>query len=335
MPRGERLLPVYAGAFAALLAAASLAALPAAVRAPLALPLVVYFPGAALWSAVFPGQARTAETRVLAVALSLALTVLCGLALNLVGCLTPVAWAVALGGATVLAHLAARARAPAALSSLSDMRGTTPRGTTPPGPIRVGWIPVAFAGAALLAFASIGLARHGAEAQREYRYTEFWMVPAAGDHPSAATLGLTNAEQAAAAYQVDIRADGQLVDRWPPFTLQPGETRTMAIALPQAADGERVEAWLYRDGDRGSVYRKVWVAVPPAQFVADPAARDASATQTPGTAKARFPGKSPARLKPPTPGAIPGPDMTQLSGTVRALNQPSSPASTILGQTKE
>ena len=282
-------------AFAGLAAAASLTALPPAARACLALPLTLYLPGAALCSAVFPGQARTAETRVLAVALSLALTVLCGLGLNAIGRLTPAGWALALAGATVLFVLAALARRPAGLPAGLELRVS---GFEALGPW---WNRIAFAVAAALALGAVLLARHGAEAQHEYRYTEFWMVAAPGDHPSLATLGLFNAEQATATYGVDILLDGKLVDRWPPITLQPGETRTASLDLPQKALGGRVEAQLYRDGDRDTVYRKVWVAVPPSRSAAERAAAKAPMFESGDAADVDRLGKTPilnAQVKP-------------------------------------
>lgn len=251
-----------AGIVGGLCAAGALAPWPetlAALRVPCALALVLYLPGACVLAAAFPGRRADAEIRVLSVALSLALAVLAGLCLNLVGALTARGWALALGGlslATGAASVLTRRLAPDAAAP--------PTAVCPAIRGRAGRAAAALALLALallLGVAAVLLARSGALAHREYRYTEFWLVPQAGG-PALATLGLHNGEQAPATYEVDIVIARDVVARWPAIALAPGETRTVAFAAPPGGAGHRVEAWLYKDGDRDLVYRKVWMAVP-------------------------------------------------------------------------
>jgi hypothetical protein len=105
-------------ALVALLAVAACAAselLPAglaAVRVPLVLPLVLVLPGYAAVTALFaPGALRASERVVLSLALSIAATILSGLAVDLAGAkLTASPWLEVLGALTLAAAVSALAR---------------------------------------------------------------------------------------------------------------------------------------------------------------------------------------------------------------------------------
>lgn len=135
-----------------------------------------------------------------------------------------------------------------------------------------------------LSVASVMLAAWGAASQREFHFTDFWMVRSA-TLPSLAVIGVRNEEARSVNYEIEIVSRGALSDRLPPITLAPGQTHLWSIAVPtvvfaQAAgmskpseerqmdemspsetDLLRVEARLFKDQDRGTIYRRVWLAV--------------------------------------------------------------------------
>lgn len=228
------------------------------LRALCALGLVLYLPGACVLQAASPGRPAGTEMQVLRITLSLALAVLAGLCLNLAGALTPHGWALALWCLSMAGSVAGvvtrRLGTEVGVSALARPPGRRGAG-------RTATAAVILCGACLLAICSLSLARTGALAHKEYRFTEFWLVPEI-NRPTVATLGVHNGEQVPTDYEVDVVAGGDVLARWPAITLSAGETRTVPFAVPASAFGRRVEAWLYKDGERNRVYRKVWMAVP-------------------------------------------------------------------------
>ena len=239
------------------LAALAAAFAPIPALRPAAAPLVLALPGWAVLDAALPRERGAGlERAASAVGLSLALAVLCGLALDRVGLLTPAGWSGSLGGFTLAAWATGRvARLAAPRRGLDHVPSWRM-------PSRAsGWATALLAPALALAGAAIWTARQGALAHREYAFTEFWLVPSG---PGSAVLGLRNLEKAEAGYAVQIMAGADVVGRWPPITLGPGETATRTVpvdALPGAP--RRMEAWLYRSDRPDTVYRKVWLAAPP------------------------------------------------------------------------
>jgi hypothetical protein len=225
----------------------TLSPVPTPLRLPFALALVLWLPGSALVGLAARGL-RGIEAWVLSVGLSLALAVICGLALNAIGALDQRGWALSLAG--ISAGAAALARPPAATA-----------GTARAGGLRWRSLDAAMFGlAALLAVAAAAEARRAATAPGQFTYTEFWLVPEAAGEGSAMTIGIRNVERVAATYEVDILEDGRLVGRWPPLDLAPGATFTASLGRSRATPRRRVEARLYRDGNRETIYRRAWSA---------------------------------------------------------------------------
>lgn len=284
MGRAEPLITCLSALVAAAICLSS-PPLPLALRATAALALVGYLPGSCLFQALVSRQ-RTPPTERLAVSvtLSLAATILVGLGLNFERHLDRSGWVVA------LAALACVAGCVAALRYRPVEASATPS-VAAPWRLRVASCAVALVAAGI----AIGIARQGALTQVQYAYSDFWMVPDDGLHPSSAEVGVRNAEGRPTHYQIDIVSRGTMSDQFAPFTLAPGEARTVRVALPSVAFADerpstrdvdpvdetevaaeklrikrlgdpklRVEARLYKDGNRGTAYRRVWVAVPPA-----------------------------------------------------------------------
>jgi uncharacterized membrane protein len=221
-----------------------------ALRLPLGLLLACYLPGSALLWAAFRSP-RTALSRlVFAAGLSLAATILCGFALHFVGAMTRGGWAITLCAIT-LAGLG--------VAHLRRARGfeNRPHPWPPLRPVRIAAVFVA----AGLALAAVAVARHGTLARPEFTYTEFWMVPEAGN--GLVALGVKNAETAASTYDVEVSIDGTVAHVWRGIPLAVGESwRTEFTSPPQSTGAKGIQAWLFKDSDHSVVYRRVWLAAP-------------------------------------------------------------------------
>ena len=268
------------------LAAASLgcailagADLPPPIRAVGAMPLVLYLPGRCWLAAVLPHGRTNGETRVLSAALSLALAVLLGLSLAALGRLGSAGWLTGLPGLCIVACAVAVAKPRSSDTEIPRRRAA------PLGVMRLGAIGLA----ACLAVFSYREASRGADQQRPDLYTDFWIVPQQGSAPSLATAGVRNQEGRDTTYTIEVVARGRVVDRGTPFTLHPGEERRARVALPwvayaadepprphpvenglaqwpaeTAGERDRLELRLSKGDDRTAIYRRVWVALPPA-----------------------------------------------------------------------
>jgi uncharacterized membrane protein len=232
--------------------ATTLAPTLAPLRPYLALPLVIVLPGLAGLRAALPRSALSFEILVLSCGLSLAISIVVGLLLNVGGFLTPPGWVGSLGGLTLVSCAAHLLRTPSP-DPLVVPAGERFHVTLSQAAM--------FSAAALIALFGIGAARVGAMRQREYSFTEFWMAPLKPAEQNVVTIGIRNEEKVTTGYRVVIVADGAVIGRWPPVSLDPGATWSMDISLnSEMQRSQRVEAWLYRDDEPKEVYRKVWLA---------------------------------------------------------------------------
>jgi hypothetical protein len=52
----------------------------------------------------------------------------------------------------------------------------------------------------------------------------------------------------------------------PTFELAPSSSQTFEFSVPtNSRPPARLEAWLFKGGDRGTIYRKVWMTIDPLQ----------------------------------------------------------------------
>jgi len=211
--------------------------------------LVCFLPGHAILRALHAGRQIDLTAIVFAGGLSIAATILCGLALNLVGPLTPARWTIALGAITLAACGIAYARGrrvPAA-----------PRAPIGLPTLRVGQALMLVCSGAIVA-ATVMWMRHDLLAHPEFAYTELWMTPDA--RGGAITIGFRNAERLPTAYDLEVALDGGIVAVRRSVALRVGESWTSDFALPMRNDETHIaEARLFRRGDDRLVYRRVWL----------------------------------------------------------------------------
>ncbi len=202
------------------------------------LPLLFFVPGYVVLRILGAARPLCYATFVSAIGISLSLVIVAGLVLNIFGALDGAGWFIALAPAAVIGYLV-----------LSPQRFTIKA---------IGLMPaVAFGAAALLAAAAIEAARAGAIAQRQFAFTELWILPADGASARTVIVGLDNQEKLDVAYALELRSDDHVVGRWPDLRPAAGERRSWIVPVPTAE--RRVEALLYRTDDGVSLYRRAWI----------------------------------------------------------------------------
>jgi uncharacterized membrane protein len=246
-------------------------------------PLLLYLPGWAVLRAFDAEPEGFLESVVLKSALSLALVVIAGLLLNLVGGITRVGWLVALGG-IILAALVA----PLAIGRRAEV-------ATPSRVAGARWASFRFRDLSMIVMA-IGLLAGAAAIsvvsalrQHEFHYTQLWIVPKE-KAPNEVVIGLHSEEQRPQSYAVEVLVDHHLVQTWNDVALDPGQTWTTTFRwvgleryphpilpmrelsnsqeAPVATISQRVglgatprvEAIVYKSDNRSVIYRDVWTA---------------------------------------------------------------------------
>jgi hypothetical protein len=185
-----------------------------------------------------------------AVGASLAAGIAGGFALNAAGSLTPLGWAVWFWAVTAGASLVAAGRRDA-----PDLPAW-------PGPARVRlWQGAALALAVLVATGAYALAIRDEATHRQFRYTEFWMLPFANGDPARLTVGVRSAETQTQRFDLEITLDGRPFAVFRSLTIAPGETWAREIPVPVLATRQKAEARLYRPEDN-RLYRSVSTLVP-------------------------------------------------------------------------
>lgn len=211
---------VTALALAACLFAALLPPSLAAVRAPLALPLVLVLPGYAVVAALFaPGALRTAEVAMLSLAASIASTIVAGLLLDALSVrLTAAPWMFVLAAITLAAAARGSVRGHARNLVLPHVRLRV---------VEVGALTsalVLLSGAAVLGFTPLPPPKDtpGTSA--------LWLVPAPGGR-NAACVGVINEELRPTSYTVQVAVAGRTAQRFGPIRLASSHSWTRVVAV--------------------------------------------------------------------------------------------------------
>jgi hypothetical protein len=213
------------------------------------LPLALVLPGYGLTRALFRERLpNPADYVVLSLALSLAVTILGGLVLELLWPssrpLSSHSWPVLLSAVTV------------GCCAIAQVRGHVGPGP-PPRPRRPGVRDVlALGAAAVITSGAVALARAPLPAPKGVTgYTQLWLVPRA----PTAQLGVHSEELRPMRYELRLKLDGR-VDRIWRLALRPGQSWAVELPINSTHGGWHLaEAALYRQGHPGGPYRRVRV----------------------------------------------------------------------------
>ncbi|NKQ83879.1 hypothetical protein [Rhizobium ruizarguesonis] len=223
-----------------------------AVRLALCAPLILYLPGRMLVDTLrIEGDMVTRGT--LSVFLSFAACIFCGLLLHVVGHLDARGWVYALGLTTFAVRW---------LNVVLQLARPVPA-------IPWAWPGrrfLTFAASMILATSSVLVARPVALERKPFHFTELWMVPKWNWTNNVVTVGVRNSEDVKTVYSLDLVLGGTLIGKMPTFELAPSSSQTFEFSVPtRTRPPARLEAWLFKGGDRGTIYRKVWMTIDPLQ----------------------------------------------------------------------
>lgn len=241
---------VAALAFLALIAAVVSA--PVWLRAPLLVPLVLVLPGYAVAANLFaPKTIGITERGVYAVALSIAITALGGLVIQLALGLGREVWAVFLAGVTLYASLRILVEGPSdPLSRPSSISWAIPVAA------------VAFLAAGAIATLAVVSAGQGLrDAQAKIHFTDFWLLPdgGAGTETNRLSVGLRSHEGQPSSYTLELTRSGEILSHQD-LRLRAGEKWERSFSVSAAPRGVPVVAVLSRDG---APYRRLNVVPSP------------------------------------------------------------------------
>lgn len=224
-----------------------------ALRLLLALPLLLFFTGHAVLCAFGPETNSRTEHAAYAIGLSLASALMGGFALNILGALTPLGWALwlqAVVAASAATALIKQPSAPLRLIGRADL-GLRARHL----------VMIAVSGSVICG--AYFIAVRDEARQNEFKYVEFWMVGAEGGS-GALVVGVRSAETEPRLFDVEVTRGSDVVAVWRSVHLEPGETWTQALSLGIDDRHERkIRARLYGHSD-GRLYRQVTAIVPSA-----------------------------------------------------------------------
>ncbi len=210
------------------------------IRILLAAPLVLFLTGHVFLRLLGPIRVSFLEHSLYAVGVSLAFCVAGGFTINALSLLTPYGWA---GWYMIITGL---------MLLIAILRRCEPMPLpTVTWPRLQRWHVIVLVLSLMVTTTAYGLAVHDEAAQKEFKYTEFWLIPKSNS--DRLILGIKSAEDQSELFDVEITVDGVLFARWPSVEVVPGEILTRQFNVGVA---KRVEARLYRSKDH-ALYRRV------------------------------------------------------------------------------
>jgi uncharacterized membrane protein len=214
-------------------------------------PVALYLPGRLYLAAFGVKTNGFAEQTLLAVCLSLCNLVAGGFVLGVMHALTPLGWGLWLAATSALLLLRALSTPPTA--PIAEGRGTHP--SPAPAPLHLAALALAAVGVVI----AFGVAIRDEAADRQFLFTEFWMVPAEGNSHAVA-IGLRNAEGRSTKYEMEVLLDRAAFVSTPVFEVADGAKTVKSFVIPPLAPGShKLEARLFKDGARDNLYRRVFL----------------------------------------------------------------------------
>ncbi|HEU5098938.1 MAG TPA: DUF1616 domain-containing protein [Roseiflexaceae bacterium] len=218
-----------------------------ALRTLVALPIVLLVPGYATQAAIFPSRVMsTVERGLFSVGLSLAVTVLGGVLLNLSPWgLQQISWAVLLGAVTLL------------MCSIALLRRLWYGGggvSIPEAPSLGHTLLFGLAGAIVIG--AIAIARTPVSSQGLQGYTSLWLLPSANGDARSVLLGISSEEFTTRQYRLELHMNQRLLHELSSIELATGEQWEQQVDLPADLPDGVIEAVLYRLDAPEVVYRR-------------------------------------------------------------------------------
>jgi uncharacterized membrane protein len=214
------------------------------------LPMALFAPGYALTTAFLPSLTQAFPNRLMyAIGLSLAITILTGLLLNLThDGLTGTLFMGVLGSISLSAGIIALIR------RWQEIRDGD---ETPLPIIRLSASHTAlFAAAALLVFGALAVTRTAVMDEAHPGFTQLWLTPFYPSSEQYVEIGLHSVENTLVEYRIEFRIGEHVITEWSPVSLQPDGLWQKVIHIAEKPQrGERAEVVVYKLDDPDTVYR--------------------------------------------------------------------------------
>jgi len=188
------------------------------IKSVLSFSLVAFIPGFLILRNVLRHRAFDTQFVLLSSGLSVSITIVCGLFLHTVHALNPYGWIACLGSICLLALFVGIRR---------EATERPPKIVTRLKPAHLAALSIAF----MCVSSAIVLAKHGSSVQREFKYTELWMLPTDERLLDSVVVGLRNEEQQGVFYDLEVLLDEKTIKRWPRFFLKEHEERVERVPL--------------------------------------------------------------------------------------------------------
>jgi hypothetical protein len=226
------------------------------VRAAMTIPLVLFLPGYALVSALFPMLVVPAVERVLmALGGSIAMAILAGLLLGVTIGLNGSTWPVVLVGLTLVLIVVAWAR-----RTNAGVVGARPRIAAMPVRAAV----MLMISLLIVADVVLGARLAATDAQAPVP-TQLWLIPVSGEHEQA-RLGMRSGPDGGN-YRLELTSAGETIHSFD-LTLAPEQTWETVVLFPEAIRAQPIVARLY---ENGSDQESRFVTLQPVTEAASPA----------------------------------------------------------------
>jgi uncharacterized membrane protein len=231
-------------------------------RAVGAIVLVFVLPGFLLLRFLAPQRKLDFELSLLSVAMSVALLPPLALVLNRFKALSPSGWGVGLALLCLAAWAFRRRDLPGApFEKAEELRRpvviATLRLLRPGRVIRLSVV-------VLMITMAVGTARYGALNQRQFAYTEFWMLPSEKGDYRRLKIGVRNEEKRLVNYDLEISLNSRVFERRH-LIVRNGDTWLNETTAPndQSEEEQVIQAKLYRSDDPSMLYRQALLRFSP------------------------------------------------------------------------
>jgi uncharacterized membrane protein len=231
-------------------------------RAVGAIVLVFVLPGFLLLHVLARQRKLDFELSLLSVAMSVALLPPLALVLNRFNALSPSGWGVGLALLCLAAWAFRRRDVPGAPFENAE----EPRRQlviAAPALLRPGRV-IRLSVVALMITMAVGVARYGALNQRQFAYTEFWMLPSEKGDYRRLKIGVRNEEKSVVSYDLEISLNSRVFERRH-LIVRNGDTWLKETTAPndQSEEEQVIQAKLYRSDDPSMLYRQALLRFSP------------------------------------------------------------------------
>jgi len=197
---------------------------------------LAFLPGYLVLKIIFPARSFDVAVALMSSGLSVSITIVCGLILHAFNAMNAFGWVLCLGFLCLTAlWMGIRFR----------VTGTPTRTSLRFKASHIAAVSLAL----MLVSSAVVIAKQGSLEQRQFSYTELWILPTDERSFDRVVVGLRNEEQAGTYYDLEILVNDRTIKRWPRFYLKEHDQRVEQVYVN--LDGEEPRTLQDRPLQRG------------------------------------------------------------------------------------